>query len=111
MGTVADLVPLQGENRILAKVGLEQLGHTQRLGLKALFETSGMSLGKEVSPTDISFRLGPRINASGRLGDATLPVELLLGKDWEQCGQAAQALEKMNCQRKEIEGQICSQAE
>ncbi len=111
MGTVADLVPLRGENRILAKAGLEQLRNTQRLGLKALFETSGMSLGGEVTPIDISFRLGPRINASGRLGDATLPVDLLLDENWGQCGEAAKSLEKMNCQRKEIEGEICSQAE
>ncbi len=111
MGTVADLVPLRGENRILAKAGLERLRNTHRLGLKALFETSGMSLGEEVTPVDISFRLGPRINASGRLGDAILPVDLLLCENWEQCGVAAGALEKMNTERKEIETRICSQAE
>lgn len=111
MGTVADLVPLQGENRILAKAGLERLRNTQRLGLKALYETSRMSIGEEITPVDISFRLGPRINASGRLGDAILPVDLLLCDNWGQCGKVANTLEKMNSDRKEIESRICMEAE
>src|SRR5271167_1586765 len=67
MGTIADLVPLLGENRILAKTGLRILKETTRPGLRALMEVSGIATSQTMQPVDISFRLGPRINASGRL--------------------------------------------
>jgi single-stranded-DNA-specific exonuclease len=111
MGTIADLVPLREENRILAKAGLETLRWPRRMGLKALFEASGMTPGEEVSPFDISFRLGPRINASGRLADASLPVEMLLGDDWERCDSGARMLDKFNTERQEIERRIFLEAE
>src|SRR5581483_6323630 len=81
LGTIADLVPLVGENRILALHGLRILEETQRPGLRALMEVSGVKPAQGITPTDISFRLGPRINASGRLADAALSVELLLSDD------------------------------
>ena len=74
MGTVADLVPLLGENRILAKHGLSILEQTTRPGLLALMDVSGIDRTNGLQPVDISFRLGPRINASGRLADAALSV-------------------------------------
>ncbi|HOD46105.1 MAG TPA: DHH family phosphoesterase, partial [Opitutaceae bacterium] len=77
MGTIADLVPLQGENRILARHGLRMLQQTQRPGLRALMRVAGVKPSQGILPVDISFRLGPRINASGRLADAALSVELL----------------------------------
>ncbi|MEI6107127.1 MAG: DHH family phosphoesterase, partial [Opitutae bacterium] len=70
MGTIADLVPLTGENRIFARHGLRVLAETRRPGLLALMRVSGLKTEQGLVPSDISFRLGPRINASGRLADA-----------------------------------------
>lgn len=106
VGTIADMVPLKGENRILARAGLERLPNTGRLGLSALFEISGIRLGEPLKPYDISFRLGPRINASGRLADASLPIQMLLSRDAEFCKTAAAQLGDYNRERQEIEKQI-----
>ena len=70
LGTVADLVPLQGENRILSWFGLHHLQANQRAGVRALADVSGIDAGQVWSSGDISFKLGPRINACGRLADA-----------------------------------------
>lgn len=110
MGTVADLVPLLDENRILTYHGLRRLRESSRQGINALFQVSGMRLGQQVRPTDISFRLGPRINASGRIADAALPVEMLLAKDFHQCLDAAQQLESFNRERQDIEREVTEQA-
>jgi single-stranded-DNA-specific exonuclease len=109
-GTIADMVPLREENRILAKAGLERLQNTRRLGLGALFEASGMHLGDPVRPYDISFRLGPRINASGRLADAKLPIQMLLSHDAKFCREAALQLDQYNRERQEIEKSIYEEA-
>jgi single-stranded-DNA-specific exonuclease len=110
MGTIADMVPLKGENRTLARAGLERLRDTNRLGLSALFEVSGMRMGEPVKPYDISFRLSPRINASGRLADATLPIQMLLSRDEKFCRQAAMQLDDYNRERQEIEKAIYEEA-
>ncbi len=111
MGTVADLVHLNGENRILVRHGLNRLRHCKRPGICALMEVSGLSLGDELTPVDIGFRLGPRINASGRIDEATLPIQLLLGEDWQTCRKAAQLLDDFNRERQDIERDITLQAE
>jgi single-stranded-DNA-specific exonuclease len=111
MGTVADLVPLIGENRILSRHGLQILQHTRRRGLRALMDVSGLKPGQEIQPVDISFRLGPRINASGRLADAALSVELILSEDAAFCVDAARQLDGFNRERQEIERQITEAAE
>ena len=111
MGTVADLVPLVGENRILSRHGLQILQHTRRRGLRALMDVSGLKPGQEIQPVDISFRLGPRINASGRLADAALSVELILSEDAAFCVDAARQLDGFNRERQEIERQITEAAE
>lgn len=111
LGTVADLVPLAGENRILARHGLRILQETQRPGLRALMEVAGMKTGQAVLPVDISFRIGPRINASGRLADAALSVELLLSEDAVFCAETAQQLDAFNRERQEIERAITIEAE
>jgi single-stranded-DNA-specific exonuclease len=111
LGTVADLVPLTGENRVLTRKGLELLRVTRRAGLGALFEVSGMALGSPVTPFDIAFRLSPRINACGRLADASAPIELLMSDDWTQCRQVARQLDDFNNQRQAIERGITEQAE
>jgi single-stranded-DNA-specific exonuclease len=111
LGTVADLVPLTGENRILARHGLRVLQDTRRPGLRALMEIAGVRSGQEVLPVDISYRLGPRINASGRLADAALSVELLLSEDARFCFETARQLDLFNRERQDIERQITEQAE
>jgi single-stranded-DNA-specific exonuclease len=111
MGTIADLVPLLGENRILAKNGLRILQDTARPGLRALMDVSGITATQMIQPVDISFRLGPRINASGRLADAALSVELLLSEDADFARETAQQLDLFNRERQDIERKITEEAE
>ncbi len=111
MGTIADLVPLAGENRIFAKHGLHVLAGTQRPGLRALMSVAGLKPENGLAPVDVSFRLGPRINASGRLADASLSVDLLLSQDAAFCRNAAQQLDDLNKERQDIERLITEQAE
>jgi single-stranded-DNA-specific exonuclease len=111
MGTIADLVPLHGENRIFARHGLRMLAETRRRGLLALMQVSGLRSEQGLVPTDISFRLGPRINASGRLADAALSVDLLLSDDPVFCERVARQLEDLNRERQDIERQITERAE
>jgi single-stranded-DNA-specific exonuclease len=111
MGTIADLVPLLGENRILAKNGLRILQETARPGLRALMDVSGISSTQLIQPVDISFRLGPRINASGRLADAALSVELLLTEDPVFARETAAQLDAFNRERQDIERKITEEAE
>ena len=111
LGTVADLVPLVGENRVLARQGLRTLQQTQRPGLRALMRVAGVKPTQEIKPVDISFRLGPRINASGRLADAALSVELILNDDERFCDEIALQLDAFNRERQDIERQITEEAE
>lgn len=111
MGTIADLVPLHGENRIFARHGLRVLAETRRPGLISLMQVSGLKSDQGLVPTDISFRLGPRINASGRLADAALSVDLLLSGDPAFCEQTARQLDGLNRERQDIERQITERAE
>jgi single-stranded-DNA-specific exonuclease len=111
LGTVADLVPLVGENRILARHGLSIIQESKRPGLRALMEIAGVKPENGINPVDISFRLGPRINASGRLADAALSVELLLSEDDTFCRETAQQLDVFNRERQEIEKKITEEAE
>lgn len=111
MGTVADLVPLQGENRILARFGLRILQGAERPGLRALMQVAGVKPEQGLMPVDISFRLGPRINASGRLADASLSVELLLSEDTAFCNETARQLDAFNRERQDIERLITEEAE
>lgn len=110
MGTVADLVPLLEENRIVARHGIKRLKSTHRMGIQALIRASGIAAGEEITPIDISFKLGPRINASGRLADASLPLEMLLGEDFTVCYRAACELNDINKERQEIERGVLEDA-
>lgn len=111
MGTVADLVPLTGENRILARFGLRILQGCERPGIRALMQIAGVRPDHGIQPVDISFRLGPRINASGRLADAALSVELMLSDDDQFCDETAQQLDVFNRERQDIERHITEEAE
>ncbi len=111
LGTVADLVPLTGENRVFARHGLAHIQTAVRPGLRALMQVAGVRLDAELQPADISFRLGPRINASGRLADAAVAVELLLSADDAFCYETARQLDTFNRERQDIERQITIEAE
>ena len=109
LATVADLVPLQDENRILVTFGLKQISARHRPGLKALLDVS--QVGETVTSTDLGFRLGPRLNSAGRLGSAEPAVQLLRAVDPEDAAELAQALDETNRQRKSAESLVTSHAE
>ena len=107
LGTIADIVPLVEENRVLVKHGLRELMQTQRTGLMALKAVSGVSA---VSTSVVGFRLAPRINASGRLAEATRAVELLTTNDRARAEQLAAELDQENRARQGIEHEILAEA-
>lgn len=109
LGTVADVVPLVGENRILAKHGLQRLGSTALPGLRALIESAGLGDG-EIDGYAVGFKLAPRINAAGRMGHARLAVELLTGADQSRAREIALYLEDHNRSRQATERQITRKA-
>ncbi len=121
LGTIADLVPLLGENRILVKHGLTQLAMTSRPGLHALAQVAGIPLSAapmgsgggrrgEIGAGRVAFGLAPRINAAGRLDDATVAVRLLLTQDSSEARDLALALDRQNRDRQELEGCILAEA-
>jgi len=110
LGTIADLVPLVAENRILAAHGLRALGEARRPGVRALVAVSGMEPGGVLTSVDVSYRLGPRINASGRLADASLPLKLLLSASPEDCARDAAQLDAINRERQEIDKRVTEEA-
>jgi single-stranded-DNA-specific exonuclease len=101
LGTVADMGPLNGENRLLVRAGLQSINETQRPGLKALIVAAGLSQGK-ITSGDIGFMLGPRLNAAGRLDDAVLAYKLLLADDFATAQQLAADLNQANKRRQEL---------
>jgi single-stranded-DNA-specific exonuclease len=110
LGTVADVVPLQGVNRILVRAGLEAIARTRRPGLRALKRVAGVAEGVEISAGQVGFRLGPRINAAGRLDDAGRGVRLLLADDPAEADRLAEELDRENRARQDIERQILDEA-
>jgi single-stranded-DNA-specific exonuclease len=109
LGTIADVVPLVGENRIIVDKGLKLLQNPQRKGLNAIMEVAGV-LGKEVTASTVAFAIAPRLNAAGRLGTATTAVELLLTKDEGRAREIALALDAENKERQLTEKQILDEA-
>ncbi len=110
LGTVADLAPLVGENRFLVRRGLRQMRETTRQGLFSLAGVAGVTLSK-VNASDIGFRLGPRLNAAGRLDEALAAYELLTTTDVSQAGHLAQKLDVQNRERQRITREMQAQAE
>ncbi|MCC7118132.1 MAG: single-stranded-DNA-specific exonuclease RecJ [Anaerolineales bacterium] len=110
LGTVADLAPLVGENRILVRRGLRQMKQTSRQGLFSLAGVAELPLAK-VNAMDIGFKLGPRLNAAGRLKEALAAFELLTTKDVFRAGQLAQQLDLQNRERQQITREMQAKAE
>ncbi len=109
LGTVADLVPLHGENRVLVKRGLAQLARSKWPGVTALIEASVLS--PPFTPGHVGFGLGPRLKAAGRLGTAEAALELLLTTDPARAKKIAESLDAQNRERRAVEEEVFHQAE
>jgi single-stranded-DNA-specific exonuclease len=109
LGTVADLVPLTDENRLLVRRGLEALAQTRRVGLRALKATAGVD--GLIQTHHVGFRLGPRLNAAGRLDTASTALQLLLAEDPQVAAEYAALLENHNRDRQAVEMQVFLEAE
>lgn len=110
MGTIADVVPLVDENRILVHFGLASLVERSNPGLKALLRIAKLEDRTSLTAEDVAFGLAPRINAAGRLGQARLAVELLTTSDVERAGALATYLDELNRNRQTVERKILKQA-
>jgi single-stranded-DNA-specific exonuclease len=110
IGTVADVAPLVGENRTITSLGLAGLANVKNLGLRALLRRLGLE-GRGLRATDVGFKIGPRINAAGRLASANTAIDLFAAVDedaaWAICGE----LDRLNAERQQIELQVRAQAE
>ncbi len=109
LGTVADVVPLTGDNRIIVSRGLIQINRTPRTGLASLIEASGLA-GKEIQSGSIAFGLAPRLNAAGRMTKGSLGVELLTASDPAKAAALAREMDEANKQRQIIEAGIAEDA-
>ncbi len=109
LGTVADVMPLQGENRVFVTRGLESLRHTRRPGIAALIQLSGCE-AQSLSASSVGYMLSPRINAAGRMGQIEVAIELFLTEDLQRGEEMAQALCEMNRRRQSVESEIYQQA-
>src|SRR4051812_10809086 len=109
LATIADVVPLVGENRILVRYGLKKLADTRWVGLRALIETAGLA-GKPLRGAHIGFILAPRLNAAGRIGDANDGLKLLLSEDPKEAAALARELETINARRQEMDQIILDEA-
>ncbi len=109
LGTLADVVPLTGENRIISKEGLRYITSAHRPGIKSLIEVSGLR-GKEIRATLLSFTILPRINACGRIGDAQDVITLLLSDSSEETLSIAEKLDRTNLERQRIEEEAYQEA-
>ncbi|MCB9771233.1 MAG: single-stranded-DNA-specific exonuclease RecJ [Candidatus Omnitrophica bacterium] len=109
LGTIADVVPLRGENRIFVKYGLPKMSETKNFGLSALIDAAKIR-GKKFRPYYVGFILGPRINATGRMGSAHKSLDLLLAADNVTACALAQELETFNTERQRLQREVVEQA-
>lgn len=108
IGTIADVVELQGENRLLVKYGLKEMERNENKGLLSLMSICGLE-GRNISVGDVGFRMGPRINAAGRMGVTEKAVQLFLTPFSEEAEELALSLNKLNSQRQKVERKIYQQ--
>jgi single-stranded-DNA-specific exonuclease len=109
LGTIADIAPLQGENRILVKHGLQELTRSQKVGVQALKRVTRVG-EQEIGPRQVGFILAPRLNAAGRLAAAQAGVELLMSEDMVQAEKLALYLDTVNRERQAVQAQIYAEA-
>ncbi len=109
IGTVSDMVPLRGENRVLVRYGLPVLSHTTRLGLQVLLRHAGLE-HTNLTTAEIGFRVGPRLNAAGRIDHASVGCRLLMTRDAAEADELAAALEDKNVERQRLTADIIAAA-
>ena len=109
LSIISDIVPITGENRILCHHGLKQLNNNPSIGMKAIIETCGLK-GKEITLNEVTFKLGPRINASGRVESALKTVDLLVEKDYDKALEMAADINIYNDLRRDIDKQMTEEA-
>lgn len=109
LGTIADVVPLRGENRIIARFGLPAIEKTSKIGLQALFDSCKIR-DRQMSPYLVGFSLGPRLNAAGRMGSASIALQLLLSEDYSNATSLAMSLEALNRDRQALQGGLFEEA-
>jgi single-stranded-DNA-specific exonuclease len=105
IGTVADVAPLIGENRVIVRLGLDGLANTRNRGLRALLRRVGLQ-DRPLRASDVGFKIGPRINAAGRLASADTAIRLFAATDDDQAWAICQELDRLNAERQEIEAQV-----
>ena len=110
LGTVVDMVPLVGENRVLTRIGLSVLNQRRRPGIKALCQVSNLSLEEELDGYALGFKIGPRINAAGRMDTAQKVIELMITESDEIAQSIAKELDQLNTERRKVQSQIERQA-
>ena len=109
LGTIADVVPLLGENRVLATFGLSGLRGTEHVGLRALVASADL-VGQKLDAYHVGFVLGPRLNAAGRMGHAKLAIEMLTGASPERSAEIARYLDEQNTERRKVQDEITAEA-
>jgi single-stranded-DNA-specific exonuclease len=105
IGTIADVVPLLGENRVIARFGLEALRQPSQSGLASLMELAGLT-GKQITAGDVGFRIGPRLNAAGRMENARDVIDLFTLPDPARTREIAERLDRLNRERQRVEEEI-----
>ncbi len=110
IGTIADVAPLDGDNRALVRAGLRVLGEARRPGIRALFELAKLDGQTPITAEDVAFRIAPRLNAPGRLGSAEIAVRLLMAKTNEEAYALAAEIEQRSSERKLIQERMIEEA-
>ncbi|MCQ2345975.1 MAG: single-stranded-DNA-specific exonuclease RecJ [Paludibacteraceae bacterium] len=110
MSIASDIVPVTGENRVLAYYGLKQINQAPLVGLRSIMKVAGIEDGKKVTITDLVFRIGPRINASGRMKSGAEAVRLLITDDEEEADAKAQDINTYNTERKDYDTKTTDEA-
>ncbi|MEP7049798.1 MAG: single-stranded-DNA-specific exonuclease RecJ [Pseudomonadota bacterium] len=110
IGTIADVAPLDGDNRALVRAGLRVLGEARRPGIKALFELAKLDSSSPITAEDIAFRIAPRLNAPGRLGSPDIAVQLLMAKTLAEAQALAAEIEQRSSERKLIQERMIEEA-
>ena len=109
VSVASDIVPITGENRVMTAFGLKQLNHNPSKGLKGIIDICGLS-GKEITISDIVFKIGPRINASGRMMNGKEAVDLLLAKDFQSAKEKSENIDQYNDDRRELDKKTTDEA-
>ena len=110
IGTIADVAPLDGDNRALVRAGLRVLGDARRPGIRALFELAKLDSQSPITAEDVAFRIAPRLNAPGRLGSAEIAVKLLLAKTAEEAQAFAAEIEQCSTERRLLQDRMIEEA-